>query len=56
MSEFEKYGVLEDPEKVKTAQEDPTKRICPECGAELVPGDKVNVYICPRCGTKPFEQ
>lgn len=56
MSEFEKYGVLENPDAVKTADDEKTKRFCPDCGAELVPSDKVNVLKCPKCGTKPFER
>ena len=57
MSEFEKYGVLEDPDAVsKTAEDKTTPKRCPACGSELVAAETVNVLICPQCGTKPFEQ
>lgn len=53
---MEKYGVLEDPAVTKTAEEKREPKRCPECDSELIPTDQVNVYKCPKCGTKPFER
>lgn len=56
MSDFEKYGVLENPETVDKTAEEKTPRRCPDCNSVLVPSEQVNVLICPQCGTKPFER
>lgn len=45
---MEKYGVVLDPEKEKTASKDKT---CPKCGQPLSEPTK-----CDRCGTEPFEK
>ena len=51
---MEKYGVTEL-EPPKTAEEADTQEMCPACGSVLESTDTVNVYKCPKCGTKPFE-
>ena len=51
---MEKYGV-DELEPPKTAEE-VTKEMCPVCGSTLESTDTVNVYKCPKCGTKPFEE
>lgn len=48
---MEKFGVVIDDEKVKTA-ESGTK--CPMCGRDL--SDQTVPGYCPNCGTKPFEK
>lgn len=56
---MEKYGVVLDDEKVKTAGSDKT---CPTCGTPLAStayaqGEIVSPpWYCPKCGTKPFEK
>lgn len=56
---MEKYGVVTDDEKTKTAG---TEKKCPKCGTVL----SVSAYAsgelqsppwyCPKCGTEPFEK
>ncbi len=56
---MEKFGVVIDDEKVKTADSD---KKCPECGTSLSStayggGEVVSPpWYCPKCGTKPFEK
>ena len=54
---FEKYGVVQnDTSKPKTASQDQTGVLrCPDCNAILRDTTTRNVYLCPNCGTKPFE-
>jgi hypothetical protein len=47
---MDKFGVVIDPEKTKTASE---TRHCPDCGRVI---DKATPNYCEDCGTKPFEQ
>ena len=56
MKDFEKYGVLEDPNTVGKTAEDKKPQRCPECDSALVPSETVNVLVCPKCGTRPFER
>ena len=51
---MDKLGVVEDEDRVKTAQEGDKR--CPECGSLLKSSDTTNVAVCPDCGTKPFER
>lgn len=53
--EFEKYGVDEVNGGAKTAKEGEIRH-CPNCGKRLVPTEKINVLMCPLCGTRPFEE
>lgn len=46
---MEKYGVVKDDEKVKTAQEN-RKPSCPGCGSALEASG-----LCPKCGSEPLE-
>lgn len=46
--EMEKYAVVLDDKKTKTAGKD---KNCPKCGAELTRDS-----YCPKCGTEPFEK
>ncbi len=56
---MEKYAVVIDDEKVKTAD---SERKCPQCGKDLSHqanghgGDVIPPWYCPNCGTKPFEK
>lgn len=45
---MDKYGVVIDPEKTKTAS---SMKNCPRCGHELK-----QVSFCEVCGTEPFEK
>jgi ribosomal protein L37AE/L43A len=50
----EKYGV-EQAQDEKTAEMRKTE-ICPDCSEKLRPTTTTGVLMCPKCGTKPFEQ
>jgi ribosomal protein L37AE/L43A len=50
---MEKYGVTEQTEKTAEAVE---SKKCPVCGSELVDVEQTGVYLCPQCGSKPFEE
>jgi hypothetical protein len=52
---LEKYGVVLDEEKTKTAS---TDKKCPKCGGELLYGKMVSkeAPFCADCGTEPFEK
>lgn len=54
---MDKFGVEVEPEE-KTAQEKgkASPGRCPACKAPLRPLDETGVPLCPRCGSKPFEQ
>lgn len=52
---FEKYGVLQNEERKKEASVTNNELHCPACGAVLEPLKDRNVYKCPQCGTRPFE-
>jgi nucleoid DNA-binding protein len=47
---MDKYAVVKDDEKVKTAQEKGNQSTCPECQSNL---DAAG--LCPRCGSEPLE-
>ncbi len=47
---MDKYGVVLNPEKTKTASE---THHCPDCGRAL---DKSTPNYCEDCGTRPFEK
>ena len=51
---MEKFGVDVDESLSKEASGD-QKKLCPACGAALLPSDDTNVPRCPACGTEPFE-
>ena len=50
---MEKYAVVMDDEKTKTASQD---QKCPECGGRVIERKDLNVKVCEFCGTKPFEK
>jgi ribosomal protein L37AE/L43A len=49
---MEKYGVQEHSEKVAEITD---STVCPVCGSQLTDRDQTGVLVCPKCGTKPFE-
>ena len=53
---MDKFGVdeINDPDAPKTGAL--THKVCPACGAELRPVEDTGVLLCPRCGSKPFEE
>lgn len=58
---FEKYGVEENEEQVKSAEQRPhtisgrSHIECPKCKRTLRPQDETGVLLCPACGSAPFE-
>jgi len=52
---MEKYGVVLDDEKTKTAS---TEEKCPKCGGKIFYGKMVarEAPWCEKCGTEPFEK
>jgi predicted RNA-binding Zn-ribbon protein involved in translation (DUF1610 family) len=52
---MEKYGVLEEDDKSKTAAEKSKKPRCTTCGKELRPQSVTGILLCPQCGSLPFE-
>ena len=55
---MEKYSVVLDQEKVKTAKEADDAVSCPKCGAVIhySHGEKESFPWCPKCGTEPWEK
>jgi ribosomal protein L37AE/L43A len=51
---MEKFGVVTEPDKEKTASDE--KKKCPDCGKKLEDKDNTGVDKCPKDGTKPFEK
>ena len=49
---MEKYAVVQEPEKTKTASKDKT---CPQCGLELEENSQFLLF-CKKCGTEPWER
>ena len=49
---MEKYGVVMDKDKTKTAHSKPT---CPMCGRTVSHSNEKGVPYCIQCGTEPFE-
>jgi ribosomal protein S27AE len=52
---MEKYAVVLDDEKTKTAEKDNSNK-CPKCGKELHFDPHRNAPWCADCGTEPFEK
>ena len=52
---MDKYGVVLDEEKTKTAG---TDEKCPKCGSALGFGKMIakEFPFCPKCGTEPWEK
>lgn len=50
---MEKYGVEEDKLEEKKAS---VENRCPDCGSILRDVNETGVLVCPKCGTKPFEE
>ena len=48
---MEKYGVVLDQEKTKTAGD---KEVCPKCGGRVYRED--SIPKCENCGTEPWER
>jgi uncharacterized Zn finger protein (UPF0148 family) len=53
---MDKFGVVQcEDGSTKTAGD--TKKYCPTCGQPLLNPDTTGgLYVCPTCGTKPFEE
>lgn len=51
---MEKYAVVQEAEKLKTASTEKQKN-CPKCGKELVENNQFLLW-CATCGTEPFEK
>ena len=50
---MDKYGVEESSEK--TAEPKDGNK-CPDCGTPLLDLEQTGILICPKCGSKPFEE
>jgi hypothetical protein len=42
-------------DKYSVVQEDTCDTVCRGCGRKLVDRSQTNATLCPRCGTKPYE-
>lgn len=51
---MEKYGVDEEVSQEKRANLKDGR--CPTCNEPLLETEETGVSICPKCGTKPFEE
>jgi uncharacterized Zn finger protein (UPF0148 family) len=53
---MEKFGVVQrDDGRLKTAENSAER--CPKCGEALLSPDITGgIYVCPICGTEPFEE
>lgn len=54
---MEKYAVVQEAEKLKTAAVEKKERMthCPKCGEELIENNQFLLW-CGNCGTEPFEK
>jgi len=51
---MDKYGVDEQVSEEKRAGLKTNR--CPECNELLLDTDETGVLVCPKCGTRPFEE